>query len=95
MTVGKRILLAEDNSINQKLAVVVLQKAGYSVDVVDNGRDAFEKTISGGYNAILMDVQMPELDGFEATQKIRDSGNLEWTTHSHYRHDRTCHEGGS
>ncbi len=75
LTVGKRILLAEDNSINQKLAVAVLQKAGYLVDVVDNGRAAFEKAISGGYNAILMDVQMPELDGFEATQKIR-----EWET---------------
>jgi two-component system sensor histidine kinase/response regulator len=68
----KRILLAEDNSINQKLAVALLQKAGYSVDVVDNGLQAFEKTISGGYSAVLMDVQMPELDGYESTQKIRE-----------------------
>lgn len=69
---GKRILLAEDNSINQKLAVVILQKAGYAVDVVDDGNAAFEKTISGGYDAVLMDVQMPELDGFESTRKIRE-----------------------
>ncbi len=69
---GKRILLAEDNTINQKLAVALLQKAGYSVDVVDNGQHAFDKTISGGYNAILMDVQMPDVDGFEATRMIRE-----------------------
>jgi len=69
---GKRILLAEDNSVNQKLAVALLQKAGYFVDVVDNGQHAFEKAITGEYNAVLMDVQMPDVDGFEATHKIRD-----------------------
>ena len=70
--IGLRLLLAEDNPINQKLAVTVLQKAGYSVDTVDNGADAVAKAKANTYHAILMDVQMPETDGFEATQQIRE-----------------------
>ena len=75
---NQHILLAEDNSINQKLAVIVLSKAGYSVDAVENGLQAIEKAKEGKYNAILMDVQMPEMDGFEATRCIR-----EWETSRH------------
>jgi two-component system, sensor histidine kinase and response regulator len=67
-----RILLAEDNPINQKLAVTLLQKAGYSVDAVENGAHALEKAKTDSYNAILMDVQMSEMDGFEATHLIRE-----------------------
>jgi PAS domain S-box-containing protein len=67
-----RILLAEDNPINQKLAVTLLQKAGYSVDAVENGAHAVEKARAEAYNAILMDVQMSEMDGFEATGLIRE-----------------------
>jgi CheY-like chemotaxis protein/HPt (histidine-containing phosphotransfer) domain-containing protein len=66
-----RILLAEDNLINQKLAVTLLQKAGYSVDAVESGVHAVEKARNGHYHAILMDVQMSEMDGFEATHLIR------------------------
>jgi two-component system sensor histidine kinase/response regulator len=66
-----RLLLAEDNPINQKLALVLLQKAGFLVDTVDNGFKAFEMIQEEKYNAVLMDVQMPEMDGFEATQNIR------------------------
>ncbi len=72
-----RILLAEDNPINQKVAATLLQRAGYSVDVVDNGSLAIEAVQKKSYHLVLMDVQMPELDGLEATAKIRESENTD------------------
>ena len=71
---GKKILLAEDNILNQEIAVAILQDAGFFVDVANDGCIAVEKIENshpGQYDLILMDVQMPEMDGYTATRKIR------------------------
>ena len=66
-----RILLAEDNEINQEVAVEILASAGYECDVVADGRQAVEAVRQHRYDLVLMDCHMPEMDGFEATQLIR------------------------
>ncbi len=70
------ILVAEDNVVNQKLAVKILEKMGHVVTVASNGKEALDILETGAFQIVLMDVQMPEMDGFDATRAIRDKEKI-------------------
>ena len=76
-----RILLAEDNLINQKVALRMLERLGYSADVAANGLEVIEALTRQAYDLILMDIQMPELDGLQATQRVRQEWPPEQQPH--------------
>lgn len=67
-----RILLAEDNIVNQKVALAMLLRMGHEVTIANNGREAFEQVQEEEFDVVLMDIHMPEMDGFEALRNIRD-----------------------
>jgi len=93
--------LAEDNLVNQKVACRVLEKLGYRVDVAAHGQAAFEAWQSGRYDLILMDCQMPVMDGYETTRKIREHEAAEQhvpiialTAHAMKGADNECRAAG-
>jgi len=73
---GARVLLAEDNEINQQVAQEMLEKAGLVVSIANNGEEAVQRVKAETYDAVLMDIQMPVMGGFEATQEIRKDGRF-------------------
>ena len=97
---GVRVLLAEDNEINQQVAVELLTAAGVAVDIAENGRMAVDMVRQGDYDAVLMDLQMPELDGFQATREIREDARfadlpvIAMTAHALNEERDNCLEAG-
>jgi CheY-like chemotaxis protein len=95
------ILLAEDNAINQRLAVSLLEREGHRVDVAPNGQRAIEALERRRYDLVLMDVQMPEVDGLEATRRIRERTDalaripiIAMTANAMKGDEETCRQAG-
>ncbi len=94
--------MVEDNLVNQKMATLILEKKGHSVVVANNGLDGVEKHKTGDFDLILMDVQMPEMDGLEATRAIRESEKetgkqipiIAMTAHAFKKDEEACLEAG-
>lgn len=89
-----RLLLAEDSPDNRTILTFFLERAGYVVEHAVNGREALQKALQGNVDLVLMDMQMPEMDGYEATRELRKSGFtkpiIALTAHAMRGHDQTC-----
>ncbi len=84
--------MVEDNPVNQKLAMRLLEKQGHEVTIAGTGFEAVERAAAGGFDVILMDVQMPGMDGLQATMAIREAGSRHGNPRSHSSDDGSCHE---
>jgi CheY-like chemotaxis protein/HPt (histidine-containing phosphotransfer) domain-containing protein len=96
---GARILLAEDNPVNQKVAIAFLQKRGHHVYPVTDGKQAVDAILAHPFDLVLMDIQMPHMDGLEATRQIRRLGLAELpivalTAHAFAEERDRCHAAG-
>ena len=97
-----RILVVEDNKVNQKVARILLERAGHTVAIANNGREALEHVAATQFDAVLMDVQMPELDGMDATRliRIREKASgahlpiIAMTAHAMVGDEQRCLEAG-
>jgi signal transduction histidine kinase/CheY-like chemotaxis protein/ligand-binding sensor domain-containing protein/HPt (histidine-containing phosphotransfer) domain-containing protein len=96
---GVRVLLAEDNPINQQLAIEMLASVGIDVDVADNGAEAVQRAEEHRYDVILMDIEMPEMDGYAAARLLREKlpdgpPIIAMTAHATADHRRRCIDAG-
>ncbi|MNM91997.1 Signal transduction histidine-protein kinase BarA [compost metagenome] len=97
---GVRLLVAEDNEINQQIAIELLEASGAHVEVAGNGHEALARLASAQYDAVLMDVQMPQMDGIEATRRIRAEPRyahipvIAMTAHAMVEDRERCTEAG-
>jgi len=97
---GIRILVAEDNPTNQEIALAVLQNAGIVAEIANNGKEALEAVNKSSFDAVLMDIQMPEMDGYEATKQIRKDPKfaslpiIAMTAHAMKGDEEKCLEAG-
>ncbi|NLE55225.1 MAG: response regulator [Lentisphaerae bacterium] len=97
------ILLVDDNEVNQKVALAIIKKMGMSVDVASNGQQALDLLASNKYRLVLMDVQMPDMDGLQATRLLRSQDEtacnrdvpiIAMTAHSAENYQQQCHDAG-